>query len=142
MIQIFTPKSGSDAVKQEELPDFFTILFFVINFCFTNQLCFDLEIWTAWIRQRRENLNQYKYGPVNRSDFKLRYGILILVVWGKRLQISLVSRIFEICSFASNQLKAIAKKEGHQMESLLFISIPINVGKICCYYWFLINTSS
>ena len=79
MIQIFAPKSGSDAVKQEELPDFFTILFFVINFCFTNQLCFDLEIWTAWIRQRRENLNQYKYGPVNRSNFKLRYGILILV---------------------------------------------------------------
>ena len=65
----------------------------------------------------------------------------ISVVWGKRLQISLVSRICEICSFASNQLKAIAKNEGHQMESLLFISIPINVGNICCYYWFLINPS-
>ena len=66
----------------------------------------------------------------------------ISVVWGKRLQISLVSRICEICSFASNQLKAIAKNEGHQMESLLFISIPINVGNICCYYWYLINPSN
>ena len=79
MIQIFAPKSGSDAVKQEELPDFFTILFFVINFCFTNQVCFDLKIWTAWIRQRRKNLNQYNFGPVYISDFILRYDILILV---------------------------------------------------------------
>ena len=34
----------------------------------------------------------------------------------KSLQISQLSQICEICAFASNQLKAIAKIEGHQME--------------------------
>ena len=53
-----------------------------------------------------------------------------------------MSLICKICAFPSNQLKTIAKIEGHQMDQLLFISIPINVGNKCCYYWFLIKPSS
>ena len=40
----------------------------------------------------------------------------ISVVWGKSLQISQATQICKIYAFASNQLKIIAKIEGHQME--------------------------
>ena len=40
----------------------------------------------------------------------------ISVVGGHSLQISQASQICKICAFASNQLKTIAKIEGHQME--------------------------
>ena len=96
-----------------------------------------LQIWLAWdicrlFPQTTEILDTKTYWVVIRDTSRQVFAISISVVWGKKLPISQATQICKIYAFASNQLKAIAKNEGHQMALLLYISIPKNVGKKCC----------